>query len=103
MHDFMRTPHVEFQADKPHLHFYALAEPLLAVTCVAATSFEWRGDELQAVRKQHDVCHPGHWHWHWHWRRLGATYLTATMIVAVAVAALYRSGFSSFRAVGQRP
>jgi hypothetical protein len=55
----------------------------LAVTCVAATSFEWGGDELQAVRRQHDVCHPGHWHWHWHWRRLSAAYLTATMIVAV--------------------
>jgi hypothetical protein len=26
MQNFMRTPHVKFQADKPHLHFYA--EPL---------------------------------------------------------------------------
>jgi len=28
MKNFVGTPHVEFRADKPHLHFYALAEPL---------------------------------------------------------------------------
>jgi hypothetical protein len=28
MQTFMRTPKVEWQADKPHLHLYALTEPL---------------------------------------------------------------------------